>query len=157
MRLPAGAGWKKRRLLEQAQVLHPARRTLIVTPHLHRILPDLQAPVLLHKIRDLVLASPDAETRITLNNPDLIIERGAVLRAFAARAQAAGVTLVLDRRFLGIRAEGDGATLEFQNAAREKIRVRTRAVIGADGVFSDIALCCGSAPSAKCSYFASGN
>ena len=130
---------KRVAVLEQARTLNPARRTLIVTPHLWKIFPQLQAPVLLHTIRDLVLASPSAQTRVTLNDPDLIIERGALIHALAAQAQAAGVTILFDRRFRGIQAHANGACVEFENAAREKISVTTRAVLGADGVFSDVA------------------
>lgn len=126
-------------VFEQAQSLSPARRTLIVTPHLWRILPNLEPPVLLHTIRDLVLASADAETRVTLNEPDVIIERGALIAGLEAQARAAGVTLALDRRFRSIRSTGKGAVLEFQTAAREKIAVSAGAVLGADGVFSDVA------------------
>jgi flavin-dependent dehydrogenase len=130
-------------VFEQAQTLHPARRTLIVTPHLWRILPQLEAPVLLHTIRDLVLASAHAKTRVTLSDPDLIIERSALICWLEREARAAGVSLVLDRRFRAIRAQAEGAVLEFQNAAREKIQVTARTVLGADGVFSDVALAVG--------------
>lgn len=126
-------------VFEQAQTLHPARRTLIVTPHLWRLMPSLPPPILLHTIRDLVLASPRAETRVTLNDPDLIVERGALIQHLAAEAQAAGVQVRLNHRFRGITGHPDGAVLEFQNAARDKIQVATRAVLGADGVFSDVA------------------
>lgn len=126
-------------VFEQAQELHPARRTLIVTPHLWRILPSLDAPVLSHKIYDLVLASPRAQACVRLTDPDLIIERGAFIHALARDAQAAGATLVLGHRFCGIRAGADAAVLEFQNSAREKVTTTARAVVGADGVFSDVA------------------
>lgn len=130
---------KRVAVFDQAHTLEPARRTLIVTPHLYRILPDLPAPVLLHSIRDLVLAGSSAETSITLNAPDLIIERKALLRLLAAHAQAAGVTLFLDSRFRAIRATPNGAELDFQDAARATRTVTALAIIGADGVFSDVA------------------
>lgn len=134
---------KRVAVLEQAQALNPARRTLIVTPHLRRILPDLQPPILLHQIRDLVLASAHAETRVTLNDPDLIIERGALTRHLANEARAAGVEIFLNRRFRALYANTDGARLEFHNAARESFSLTTRAVLGADGVFSDVARAAG--------------
>lgn len=124
---------------EQARTLNPARRTLIVTPHLWKIFPHLKTPILLHTIRDLVLASSCTQTRVTLKDPDLIIERGALIHALAAEAQAAGVSIFFDRRFCAIESWANGAKIEFQNAAREKIFVTTRDVIGADGVFSDVA------------------
>lgn len=130
-------------VLEQAQTLHPARRTLIVTPHLWRLMPSLPSPILLHTIRDLVLASPHAETRVTLNDPDLIIERGALIQHLAEQAQAAGVVLHLNHRFRKVIGAADGAVLEFQNAARERIEMTARSVIGADGVLSDVAVAVG--------------
>ncbi len=130
---------KRVALFEQAQALHPARRTLIVTPSLRRILPALRAPVLLHTIRDLVLASARGETVVTLNDPDLIIERGALIQTLAEQARACGVSLQLNRRFHSITPCTDGAELKFHDAARNEHIVTTRAVIGADGVFSDVA------------------
>jgi flavin-dependent dehydrogenase len=130
---------KRVAVMEQAQSLGPARRTLIVTPHLRRILPDLAEPVLLHTSSEMVLAGPTSETRVTLNEPDLIIERGALIQTLARRAASAGVTIRLNRRFSGIRAASRGAELEFQSAQRELVCVTAGTVIGADGVFSDVA------------------
>jgi len=134
---------KRVAVFEQAQALNPARRTLIVTPHLRRILPQLDAPILLHRISDLVLASAHAETRVTLHDPDLIVERGALIHALARAAEQAGVTLVLNRRFRALRATEGCARVEFQNAARETVNATTRVVVGADGVFSDVAIAAG--------------
>lgn len=130
---------KRVAVFEQAQVLNPARRTLIVTPHLRRVLPNLAAPVLLHRITDLVIASPAAETRVTLTDPDLIVERRALIEGLAQQAQTAGVTLRLNHRFIGISAANGGARVEFQNAPGQRVAVTTQAVLGADGIFSDVA------------------
>lgn len=136
-------GGKRVAVFEQARSLNPARRTLIVTPHLRRVLPDLGAPVLLHRITDLVLASANAETRVPLRDPDLIIERGALIHALHAQAQAAGVTIVLGHRFRGMRAAATGAELEFDRAEAEPVRITARNVLAADGVFSDVARAAG--------------
>jgi flavin-dependent dehydrogenase len=134
---------KRVAVFEQAHALNPARRTLIVTPHLNKIMPGLAAPVLLHRISDLALASESAETRVTLNDPDLIIERGALIHGLARDAAQAGVTLVLDRRFRTIRAANGGAELEFQTPQRTTMTTTARTVLGADGVFSDVAVAAG--------------
>lgn len=134
---------KRVAVFEQAHALNPARRTLIVTPHLNRILPQLRAPVLLHRISNLVLASASAETQVTLNEPDLIIERGALIHALAREAAQAGVTLLMERRFRGIRAVSGGAELEFQTPERATVQSTAHTILGADGVFSDVAVAVG--------------
>lgn len=134
---------KRVAVFDQARALNPARRTLIVTPHLRRILSDLDTPVLLHRISDLVLAGVGAETRVTLNDPDMIVERGALIQALAQQAQAAGVAIILDRRFHAIYPTVGGARVEFQAPDRAIVSVTTRSVLGADGVFSDVALAVG--------------
>ncbi len=131
---------KRVAVFEQAQTLYPARRTLIVTPHLRRILPDLKAPVLLHQIPHLILAGPNSETRVTLQDPDLIIERRALIQHLVEQAQGAGVSVILNRRFRDLSAEGNGARVCFQNAQGEPSSVTGAVVLGADGVFSDVAL-----------------
>jgi flavin-dependent dehydrogenase len=134
---------KRVAVFEQAQALNPARRTLIVTPHLRRILPDLDAPALLHRISELALSSPGAGTAVTLQDPDLIVERGALIHALAREATGAGVTLILNRRFRGLHPAHSGVRVEFQDADRATVNVTARAVLGADGVFSDVARAAG--------------
>lgn len=134
---------KRVAVFEQAHILNPARRTLIVTPHLRRILSDVDVPILLHRISDLVLAGVGAETRITLQDPDLIVERGALIQALARQADEAGVRLIMGRRFRAIHFVKGGARVEFQSAERAAIYTTTRTVLGADGVFSDVALAAG--------------
>jgi flavin-dependent dehydrogenase len=87
----------------------------------------------------MVLAGPTSETRVRLDEPDLSIERRALIQSLAERAARSGVTIELNRRFLGIRPTGEGAELEFRTAQGERVRVTARDVIGADGVFSDVA------------------
>ncbi len=134
---------KRVAVFEQAQEINPARRTLIVTPHLRQLLPSLPANVILHHIRDLVLTSPGAETRVTLRDPDWIVERRALILHLAEQARAAGVEIVTDRRFRALSPQGEAVQLEFQNSARERMVETADAVIAADGVFSDVALALG--------------
>ncbi len=130
---------KRVAVFEQAKQINPARRTLIVTPHLRRLLPNLPSNVVLHHIRDLVLTGPNAEARVTLADPDWIVERRALLLHLAQEAQAAGVTVITDRRFSNFTPAAGGAQLEFQNHAREHFTETANAVLAADGVFSDVA------------------
>ena len=130
---------KRVAVFEQARQLNAARRTLIVTPHLRQLLPNLPSDVVLHHIRDLVLTGPNAETRVTLADPDWIVERRALILHLAEQAKAAGVTLLTDRRFSGLTQSADGAQVEFQNHTREHFTERGGAVLAADGVFSDVA------------------
>lgn len=122
----------------QAQV-RPARRTYIITPQLRRLLGDgVDVPVL-HRIRFMDVATPKAFARVELGEPDDIIERGELTEWLKARALEAGATLHTGHRFQQIRPHNSGAELGFSTRDRREVRVKAGAVIGADGVTSDVA------------------
>ncbi len=127
-------------VFEREDPWNPARRTLIITPYLRRLLPfDLDGTVL-HETPLMAVASGDAEAVIRLREPDLIIERSAFLRLLAREAERAGATLRFGHRLVDMWPEADGtAVLTFQRRAdKDHVHVRARAVIGADGVLSQV-------------------
>lgn len=126
-------------VFEQMVELAPARRTLIVTPHLRTVLGELPTSIIIHKIHCIELECAGASFRVPLNDPDLIVERAALLRLLAARAQAAGVEFYQGSRFRAIQAAGKEARLTFQTNNGQTLAACTRAVVGADGVLSDVA------------------
>lgn len=134
----AGAG-KRVGVFEQMAELAPARRTLIVTPHLSHLLGELPRSVVIHRIHSIELESAEATVRVPLKDPDLIVERKALIHHLAARAQNAGAVIHHNCRFGQIQPDGEGARLCFQTSDKRQVEVDAHAVIGADGVFSDVA------------------
>lgn len=146
----SSAGLRAGELLAHAgQVVHvydehatlaPARRTLIVTPRLLEWVDPLPPGAFLHRVYTVVLASPQAQAEVRLRQPDLVVERAALVQAFARRAQEAGATVHLGCRLVSLEPHPEGALLTFHHVATgEEERVVARAVLGADGVASRVA------------------
>ena len=126
-------------VFERQLEVRPARRTYIITPELRRLLgDDVDLPVL-HRIRFMDVATPKAFARVELGEPDDIIERGQLTDWLKARALEAGAELHTGYRFQQIRPHNSGAELGFSLRHRREISVTAGAVIGADGVTSDVA------------------
>jgi flavin-dependent dehydrogenase len=119
-----------------------ARRTLIVTPQLQRLLGYIPDAAVLHCIQVMTVATPGATLRVELQDPDLIVERGCLARLLAGRAQEASAELCYGCRFRGFEPYSEGVALHFTTDGQVSTVV-ARAVIGADGLFSDVAVAAG--------------
>lgn len=126
-------------VFERQTELRPARRTYIITPQLRRLLGYEPESVILHRIRFMDVATPNAHARVELDDPDLIVERGLFTRWLKDRALEAGATLHTGYRFQRIDPCPGGTELGFVAPDRSHARVTAGAVIGADGVTSDVA------------------
>jgi flavin-dependent dehydrogenase len=91
----------------------------------------------------MAVASPGAAVRIALRDSDLVVERGQFAHLLASRAQEAGAELCYGYRFQGLVPHPAGATLHLRAADGQPATVIARAVIGADGLFSDVAMAAG--------------
>ena len=94
-----GAAGKSVAVFERRKELKPARRTLIVTPELREVLPDLPVETVLHRTGTLALVSRRSSAKVRLHKPDLIVERAAITRWLLSQARAAGVDVFLGHRF----------------------------------------------------------
>ncbi len=128
-------------VFERDDPWRPARRTLIITPSLKELLPFSVDGALLHETSVMGVASRNATAEIRFQEPDLIIERGAFLALLAREAEAVGAHLYFGHRLAELRAvDRDTVTLVFQTSSdRSPHTVQARAVIGADGVISQVA------------------
>lgn len=116
-------GGKRVAVLDRRKELSPARRTLIVTPELRRLLPELPPDALLHRTGIIRLCGDRVRTDVPLEQPDLIIERAAFIRWLARRAENAGARIFLGHEF----------SRDFRAFSR------ARGVIAADGIHSTAA------------------
>jgi flavin-dependent dehydrogenase len=130
---------KRVTVFEQHSRLAPARRTLIITPRLLQLLGPLPADVVLHQTRTMSVVTTAAQLRVCLHDPDLIIERGRMTRAMAQQALDAGAHIEYGRRFRGLAPHPEGIRLWLRNDDDSETRVTATAVIGADGMNSDVA------------------
>ena len=127
-------------IFEQQPRYRPTRRTLIVTPALRRVLPLDFAPALLHATPWMTVATARREVTIELQAPDWIIERRRLLFLLLEKAQEAGCRVFFGHRFTGLREEDARVRVRFQRPRANHVDVEaTRAILGADGVFSQVA------------------
>ncbi|PYV17422.1 MAG: hypothetical protein DMG21_08355 [Acidobacteria bacterium] len=127
-------------VLEAAEDFDPSPRTLIVTGWMNETLGRLGKGALVNEIRQFELFTDGRAARISLRQPDLVIERSKLIRELARAAEASGAELLLGRRFVSMEPRGQALALHVersQDAGAEEVRVRT--VVGADGALSRVA------------------
>jgi flavin-dependent dehydrogenase len=135
------------RVLERTDALEPEARTLIVTRQMRNLLGDSAESSILNEIRRFELFTDGRDATVTLQQPDLIIERRALVQRLAEDAARSGARIEFGQRFHSLRAEGDGLAIEVERPAEgghDEIRADT--VIGADGATSRVARSAGWAP-----------
>ncbi len=138
----ASAG-KKVAVFDRQKELKPARRTLIVTPEIRKVLKGLPPEAILNQTGTMVLVSPQLSAQVSLQDPDVIVERAAITRWLLSRTQSAGGEIFLGYRFDGFVESNHGIQVRFENPHAEKTVVANEAIIGADGMTSDVAQAAG--------------
>ena len=132
------------RVLERAEELQPAARTLIVTSRMREMLGAAGEVAVVNEIRRFELFTDGRAATVALAKPDLIIERAKLIRGLAEQAQAAGAKVELGRRFLKLEPNGHELALAVERSrdgAQEELRAET--VVGADGAVSRVAQAAG--------------
>lgn len=128
------------RVFECAESLDPTERTLIVTRHMRTLLGTAADACVRNEIRRFELFTDGRAATIELKDPDLIIERRALVHALAEEARHAGASVEVGRRFRALRAGDGGLALELESATeRSRDELQFETVIGADGVLSRVA------------------
>jgi flavin-dependent dehydrogenase len=132
------------RVMERIETLEPEMRTLIVTHRMRTLLGGAAEKSIVNVIRRFEIFTDGRAASVGLKQPDLIIERRALIQSLAEEAQQAGATLALGRRFHALHSNGRGLILEVERSndgAREESRVDT--IIGGDGAASRVARAAG--------------
>jgi flavin-dependent dehydrogenase len=127
--------------------MEPAARTLIVTHRMRNLLGQAADRSVVNEIRRFELFTDGRAATIALKEPDLIIERRALIQALAEEAEQAGASIELGRRFNALHPNGRGLVLEVERCSdghKEEIHAGT--VIGGDGASSRVAKAAGWAP-----------
>ena len=128
------------RVFEQSSSIDPAARTLIVTRRMNDILGEVGSPSIVNEIRKFELFTDGRAATITLDQPDLIIERSALIHSLAKHAQEAGAQIALGRNFRSLKAEKAKITLDLEHSADNSAeQFSARTVVAADGAASRVA------------------
>ena len=131
-------------VLERAEQIAPAPRTLIVTSRLRDLLGNLADRAVINEIRKFELFTDGRAAHVPLSRPDLIIERARLIRDLAGQAERDGAAVSLGRRFVALEANGNGLRVSIErtrDAQQEEIYADT--VVGADGAISRVAAAAG--------------
>jgi flavin-dependent dehydrogenase len=135
-------GGRSVRVFERIETLEPAPRTLIVTHRMRGLLGRAGERSVVNEIRRFELFTDGRSAIIALNQPDLIIERRALIQALAKDAREAGAAVELGCSFQALHPNRNGVVVEIERGGnREQIHAGT--VIGADGAGSRVARAAG--------------
>jgi len=135
------------RVFERIEALDPAERTLIVTSRMRALLGRAAQGCVLNEIRRFELFTDGRSATVPLKDPDLIIERRALIQGLAHQAQNAGASVEFGRRFHSLQPNSRGLVLEVERCSdgrREEVHAAT--VVGGDGALSRVARAAGWAP-----------
>jgi len=125
-------------LFETEDQIAPFSRTLIVTKYLQDFLGPVGEGVITNRIRHFELFTDGRFATISLQHPDLVIERSRLIRDLAAKAQAAGVEVLNGRSFLGLKP--NDRKLAFNVSHNGDIEQHSaETLVAADGAFSKVA------------------
>jgi len=135
------------RVFERIESLEPAARTLIVTHRMRALLGHAAESSIVNEIRRFELFTDGRAAAVALKQPDLIIERRALIQGLAGEAQRAGASLELGRRFHALHPNGRGLVLEVERCSDGKREeAHAGSIIGGDGASSRVARAAGWPP-----------
>lgn len=135
-------------VLEQTKSLAPEPRTLIVTHRLRALLGSMGERSVVNEIRRFELFTDGRATQVTLDRPDLIVERAQLIKSLAESAASAGARFRLGRQFRSLHVSGNGLTIAAEKSSDNGAQPHTEhinagIVIGGDGAASRVARAAG--------------
>lgn len=135
------------RVFERTESLDHSARTLIVTHRMRQLLGAAAESCILNEIRRFEIFTDGRVAQVSLQEPDLIIERRALIQSLAEEARRAGASVELGHRFHALHANGRGMVLEIErcrDGRREEVHAPI--VVGGDGATSRVGRAAGWAP-----------
>jgi flavin-dependent dehydrogenase len=128
------------RVYEASESVDPPPRTLIVTSYLNGLIGSLCEDSVVNTIQNYDLYADGRLAKVSLQHPDVVIERSTLIRGLAERAQASGVKIHTGYRFLGLKPNGRRLTFTVSpNGESRRVEESADVLIGADGAFSRVA------------------
>ena len=128
------------RVYEASERIEPDPRTLIVTDYIRKALGRLCDDIVVNKIHRFELFADGRVGSVSLQNPDLIIERSKLTQRLAEQAEAKGVRILTGQKLLDFKPNGKRLNLILSsNGDGTHVEDSTEVLVGADGVFSRVA------------------
>ena len=128
------------RVFEAKHALDPFPRTLIVTSYLSRLMGSLCEESVVNRIKNYDLYADGRFANVSLQHPDVVIERSTLIRRLAERAEESGVKIHTDQRFMSLKPNGSRVSFTVSpNGEQRRVEESADVVIGADGAFSRVA------------------
>jgi flavin-dependent dehydrogenase len=128
------------RLFDANDVLNTASRTLITTSELTEVLGFFPHESVANEIKQIELFSDQRSVTIPMRQPDLVVERSAVVRLLAKKALEAGAEIRSGCKCVRFEPAEGGIRVTIRDThqgRQEKFKATT--VVGADGTFSRVA------------------
>jgi geranylgeranyl reductase len=126
------------RVFEAADRFLPPQRTLIVTKQMRDILGPACERSVINEIHRFELFSDGRFATIPLRQPDLIVERSALIKELKDDAERFGAEILLGRKFLNLEPNGERLSFRVSKnggSTEESADI----IIGADGANSKVA------------------
>ena len=131
-------------LLDSRHEFQTPERTWIVTRKLADVAGCDVSGSVVHRTGVMELLANGTRRRVRLEEPDLVVERGALRRILAREVERSGVDLWLGGRVHEVGVAGSALSVSIRNGA--SARITARHVIGADGSHSVVARAFGACP-----------
>ncbi len=127
-------------VLERSEDLDPTPRTLIVTSHMRTLLGEVGERAVLNEIRKFELFTDGRTAQVSLDRPDLIIERSRLIRGLAEQARSQGAKVSFGSRFVSLESNGNGLRVGVERTRDARTEeLHADVVVGADGALSRVA------------------
>jgi flavin-dependent dehydrogenase len=131
---------KRVRLFDANDVLNTDSRTLITTSRLTEVLGFFPHEAVCNEITQIELFSPQRSVTIPMRQPDLVVERAAIVRLLAKKALEAGAEIRSGCKILNLEPADGGVRITVRDSHRGRVeQLKATTLIGADGTFSRIA------------------
>jgi flavin-dependent dehydrogenase len=131
---------KRVRLFDANDVLNVESRTLITTSRLTEVLEFFPQEAVVNEIDQIDLHSPGRSVTIPMKEPDLVVERSAVVRLLARKALDAGVEIRGGCKLVDFKPGDQGSTITIRDTHQHTLeKFKSRILIGADGTSSRVA------------------
>jgi digeranylgeranylglycerophospholipid reductase len=131
---------KRVRLFDANDVLNVDSRTLITTSRLSEALGFFPKEAVVNQIDRIDLYSPRRSVSIPMQEPDLVVERAAVIRLLARKAVDSGVELRGGCKLIDMKPGDTSLTITIRDTHRDRTEeIKTNILIGADGISSRVA------------------
>ena len=128
------------RLFEAAEDIQPSPRTLIVTSYMRDLMGSLSESSVINEIRRIELFTDERAATISLNRPDLVIDRSKLIQRLIEKAEDSGATVLTGQRFVSCTPNGNNIRFTVSgNGNGKRVEETANVLVGADGAFSNVA------------------